>query len=55
MNRCREEELEKMLNNKDFRVRIIVARKGYGLDRLINDENEFVRREVAKQGMDWID
>ena len=31
-------------------VRLVVVRKGYGLDKLINDHDWRVRREVANQG-----
>lgn len=31
-------------------VRAEVAKRGYGLDVLVNDDNPFVRRAVAEQG-----
>ena len=31
--------LDKLVNNTDYKVRVIVAEKKYGLDILINDEN----------------
>lgn len=42
--------LDKLINDKSWRVRRAVAKQGYGLDKLINDENEDVREAVAKQG-----
>ena len=35
--------LDKLVNNIDYKVRVIVAEKEYGLDILINDENPFMR------------
>ena len=34
---------------KNWIVRAEVAKRGFGLDKLINDENEFVREEAYKQ------
>ena len=33
-----KEELERMINSKNWVDRAVVARQGYGLDRLINDK-----------------
>ena len=45
-----EDNLDILVNDKDYDVKCKVARQGYGLDRLINDENYVVRCEVATQG-----
>ena len=42
--------LDKLVNDKNWRVRIAVARQGYGLETLIHDENPWVRVVVAEQG-----
>ena len=38
-----------MVNNTDYKVRVIVAEKEYGLDILINDENWLIRAAVASK------
>ena len=38
------------VNDPDTKVRIEVAKQGYGLNKLIDDPSLFVRCEVAKQG-----
>ena len=45
-----EDNLEELVNTRDWDVRREVARQGYGLDILINDWHWYVRQEVAKQG-----
>ena len=35
--------LEELINDKDWEVRVEVAKQGYGLDKLINDESWRVR------------
>lgn len=41
-------ELEQMLHSDDFSYRMTAAECGYGLDVLINDENSYIREEVAR-------
>ena len=43
---CREDEEL----NHSLLMRLRIAEKGYGLDRLINDKDGRVRENVAKQG-----
>lgn len=45
-----DKELEQMLHSSDFEERLYVARQGYGLDILVNDEEAFVRMVVAGKG-----
>ena len=45
-----EDNLEELVNDEEWSVRIEVAKHGYGLDILINDEDWSVRYEVAKHG-----
>ena len=45
-----EDNLDKLVNDEDWRVRIKVAKHGYGLDKLINDKHESVRLEVVRHG-----
>ena len=45
-----EDNLEDLVNDKDWIIRIEVAIQGYGLDKLIDDINYKVRLEVARQG-----
>ena len=45
-----EDNLEELVNDRDWDVRREVARQGYGLDKLVNDKGWSVRREVVKQG-----
>ena len=42
-------ELEQMLHSDDFSYRVTAAECGYGLDVLINDTDEDVRREAMYQ------
>lgn len=42
----RKENLEEFMNDSNCHIRMHVARKGYGLDKLINDEYEIVREAV---------
>ena len=42
--------LDVLIKDEDFYVRLAVAKQGYGLDVLINDEDFRVRLAVAKQG-----
>ena len=44
-----EDNLDVLVND-DWHVRKEVAKQGYGLDKLVNDEDEDVRKEVAKHG-----
>jgi len=44
------EELDELVDSKDWTDRREVARQGYGLDKLIDDESIWVREAVAKQG-----
>ncbi len=43
-------ELDKFVDHIDFKIREETAKHGYGLDKLVYDENEYVRRAVADQG-----
>ena len=45
-----EDNLNKLVNDKDWFVRLELARHGYGLDILINDEEWRIRLEVARHG-----
>ena len=45
-----EDNLDELVNDKDWYVRLEIARLRYSLDKLVNDEEYEVRREVAKQG-----
>ena len=45
-----EHNLEELINDERWGVRLEVARQRYGLDKLINDEHWFVREEAAEQG-----
>ena len=45
-----EDNIDKLVNDKDWEVREEVVKYGYGLDILINDDKNDVRLEVAKQG-----
>ena len=45
-----EDNIDKLVNDKDWEVREEVAKQGYGLDKLINDKDWIVREEVAKHG-----
>ena len=45
-----EDNLKELVNDGDCRIRLEVARQGYGLDKLVNDKDWCVRLEVAKQG-----
>ena len=45
-----EDNLEELVNDRDWDVRREVARQGYGLDILVNDIDCDVRLEVAKHG-----
>ena len=45
-----EDNLEELVNDRDWDVRREVARQGYGLDILVNDKDCDVRLEVAKHG-----
>ena len=50
INKYIEDNLDKLVNDKDIDVRREVAKHGYGLDKLINDEHWYVRKEVARYG-----
>ena len=41
-------ELEEMVSSEDWHDRYEAARQGYALEKLVNDENDCVRRRVAK-------
>ena len=43
-------KLDTQINYGDYRVRVEVARQGYGLEKLINDKDYDVRIAVAEQG-----
>lgn len=43
-------ELDKLVDDRDYKVRIAVAGQGYGLDKLVNDKDPDVRIAVANQG-----
>ena len=43
-------DLNEWLHSTNWRERREVAEQGYGLDKLVNDENEYVRAAVAEQG-----
>ena len=45
-----EDNLNKLVNDKNWFVRLELARQGYGLDKLVNDEDESVRLEVVRHG-----
>ena len=36
--------LNELVNDEDYKVRSLIASHGYGLDILVNDENEYVRK-----------
>lgn len=42
------EELDILLNDSDWRIRLEVAKIGYKVDQLANDPDEHVRAEVEK-------
>lgn len=44
------EKMAKLLNSDFWFDRLECARRGYGLDKLVHDEDSEVRAEVAKQG-----
>lgn len=44
-------ELDKLINDRDWRIRLILAAKCYRLDILINDSNSFVK-EIAYINID---
>ena len=44
-----EDNIEDLINDEDWHVRSEVAKQGYGLDRLVNDKHDFVRREATRQ------
>lgn len=46
----KEINFEEFVNHPDWDMRVTAAKHGFGLDTLVNDENERVRMEVAKQG-----
>ena len=50
INKYIEDNLDILVNDKEYEVRYEVARQGYGLDILVNDKDWYVRREVARQG-----
>ena len=45
-----EDNLDELVNDKDYNIRCEVARQRYGLDILVNDKDIDVRKEVARQG-----
>ena len=50
INKYIEDNLDILINDKNWNVRLEVTRQGYGLDKLVNDKDCDVRLEVAKQG-----
>ena len=50
INKYIEDNIDKLVNDKDCDVRYEVAKQGYGLDKLVNDKYWQVRLEVARQG-----
>ena len=50
INKYIEDNLEELVNDENWRVRIEVAKQGYGLDILVNDKDCDVRLEIAIQG-----
>lgn len=50
MTKYTNEQLEEMISSDDVFVRNEVAKQGYSLAILVNDESWVVRREVARQG-----
>ena len=50
INKYIEDNLDILVNDKDWRVRYEVAKQGYGLHILVSDEDWGVRCEVARQG-----
>jgi hypothetical protein len=42
-------DLNKLINDENYLVRIEVVRQGYRLDKLINDEHFFVREIAAEK------
>ena len=45
-----EDNLDELVNDKDYNIRCEVAKQRYGLDILVNDKDIDVRKEVARQG-----
>ena len=45
-----ESDYNFLVNSKYYNVRRIMAKRGYGLEKLIKDKIDVVREEVAKQG-----
>ena len=45
-----EKNLEELINDENWKIRLEVASQGHGLDKLVNDERWEIRYEVAKQG-----
>ncbi len=45
-----KKKFEELINDEDWRVRVAVARKGFGLDKLVTDKEYWVRSAVAQQG-----
>ena len=43
-----EKNLEELVNSENWRIRLEVAKQGYGLDKLIDDEDYEIRLEVVK-------
>ena len=50
IDNCEEKDAEKYVNCPDKNIRKYIARKGFCLDKLINDENSEVCEEVAENG-----
>ena len=44
------QNLDVLIDDEDWRIRMAVAEQGYGLDKLINDKDSGIRAVVAKQG-----
>ena len=43
-----EKNLEELVNSENWRIRLEVAKQGYGLDKLIDDKDYEIRLEVVK-------
>lgn len=44
------DNLNKFVNNKDWRVRAVMIQQGYGLDKLVNDKNIYIKLLMIEQG-----
>lgn len=52
INQYFEDNWEELINDENYRSRISVVRRGFGLDTLIKDKDWEVRKEVARHGRD---